>query len=118
MARTQPTTHSPCLTIDIATLIATQEQRHPRNLIRNSTTLQRIQLTDLPLRPTLPGMVKHRLRHSCLDQTRADGVDPDARAGELVRAGLGDGYNGCLGGRVIRRAGIGPESSDGGGADD
>lgn len=101
MASTQPTTNSPRLPIDIAALITPKEQGHPGNLISNSTPLQRVQLSNLSLSSPRPRRVKHRLRHARLDQTGTDGIDPDSGASELVRAGLGDGHHGRLGGRVI-----------------
>lgn len=101
MTSTQPTTNSPRLPIDITALITTKEQGHPRNLISNSTSLQWIQLPNLPLSPAGPSHIKYRLRHTSLDQTGTDSVDPDTSASQLVRAGLGDGHHSRLGGRVI-----------------
>ena len=109
VSSTQSTTHSPRLAIHVATLIATQEQRHARNLVGHSTALQRIQLSDLTLGAAFPGTVKHSLCHARLDETWADRIDPDPGASQLVRAGLGNRHNSSLGSRVIRRAGIGPQ---------
>lgn len=59
MPSTQSTTNRPSLTINIATLITTKEQRNTRNLIGNSSPLQRVQLPDLALCATLPRPIKH-----------------------------------------------------------
>ena len=101
MSSTQPPTNSPSLPIHITTLITPQKQRHARNLIRNSPTLQRIQLPNLPLRPALPRAVEHAGGHPRLDQPRADGINPDARTGELVGGCLRDGDHARLGGGVV-----------------
>lgn len=67
MPSTQSTTNRPSLTVNIATLITTKEQRNTRNLIGNSSPLQRVQLPDLALRAALPRPIKHRLRHPRLN---------------------------------------------------
>lgn len=84
----QASADRPSLAIDIATLIAAEEKSHPSDFIGDSPTLQRVQLPNLTLRAALPRAVKHRLRHACLDQTGADGVDADPRASQLECAGL------------------------------
>lgn len=117
MSSTQSTTNSPRLPIDITTLITTQEQGDAGNFISNSTPLQRIQLPNLALGATGPRQIKHRLRHAGLDQTGADGIDPDAGAGQLVRASLGHGDHSRLGSGVIGGPGVGAQTSDGGGTD-
>ena len=61
MPGTQSTTDSPGLSIDIAGFVATQEKRHSSYLIYNSTSLQRIQLANLPLRTTISDSIKHHL---------------------------------------------------------
>jgi len=98
---TQPTTYSPGLAINIAALITAQEQGHTRNLIGNRTPLSRVQLPDLALRAARPSVVKDCLGHARLDQTRANGIDANTSAGQLIRTGLRDGHNRCLGRRVI-----------------
>lgn len=96
MSSTQPTTNRPSLSINIATLITTKEKRNTRNLISNSSPLQRVQLSDLALRTALPRPVKHRLRHPRLNKPRTDRVHADTRPSELVRDRLRDRYNCCL----------------------
>lgn len=112
MPSTQASTHSPRLSIHIATLIASQEQCSPRNLIRHSTPLQRIQLPDLPFRASRAGIVEDRGRHARFDQTGTDGVDSDARANQLEGRRLRDGNHGRFAGRVIGGAGIGAQTRD------
>lgn len=93
MSSTQSTTNRPSLSINIATLIAAKEQRNTRNLIGNSSPLQRVQLPDLALRAALPRPVKHRLGHPRLNQSGADRVHADTRPSELVRDRLRDRYD-------------------------
>lgn len=118
MSSAQTTTNSPRLAINIATLITTEEQCHAGNLIRNGTTLRRVQLANLALGATLPRTVKDGLRHARLDEAGADGVDADTRAGQLVRDSLGNGYDRSLGGGVIGRTGVGADTSNGSSEDD
>jgi hypothetical protein len=96
MSSTQSTTDSPSLSINIATLITTKEQRNTRDLISNSTPLQWVQLPDLALRAALSRSVEHTLRHACFDKTGANRVDPNACSSKLVRDGLRNGDNRCL----------------------
>ena len=90
MSSTQPATNSPSLPINIRSLIRPKEQSNTRNLVSNSTSLHRIQLSNLTLSAAFPCPIKYCLRHACLDQSRTDGVNADSRAGELVRDCLGD----------------------------
>ena len=117
MSRAQSSTNSPRLPIHVAALIAPQEQSNARDLVRNRTPLQRVQLPDLPLRATRPRHVIHRLRHTRLNDTWTNRVDADACACKLVRAGLCQGDNCCFGRGVICRTRVGAQARNGGGHD-
>ena len=96
MSSTQTTTNRPSLPINIATLITTKEQRNTRNLVSNSTPLQRVQLPDLALRAALPRPVKYSLRHPRLNQPGTDRVNADTRPSKLVRDRLRDRHDCCF----------------------
>ncbi|KAI6756568.1 hypothetical protein HG530_011166 [Fusarium avenaceum] len=95
----QPSINSPCLSVDIATLIASQEQRNTGDLISRAASLGGIQLADLLL--TSPGSRSFvdRCCHACLNQAGADGVDANTSSGQLVRYRLGERDDGGFGGR-------------------
>lgn len=118
MSRAQAAIHSPRLAVDIASLVTTQEQRHTGNLVGVATAPRGIQLANLLLGAAGAGGVVHGRRHARLNQAGADGVDADAGAGELVGNGLRERDDGSLGRRVGRRAGVGADAGDRGGADD
>ena len=84
MSSTQSAINSPSLSIDVAGFITSEEECHSRNFICHCTTSGRVQLSDLLLRPSLPGSLIHWQRHAGLNDPWADGVDPDARACELI----------------------------------
>jgi hypothetical protein len=81
MPGTQPPTNTPRLTINITRLIAPQEKRYARNLIRDGATSQGVQLTDFIFSMAGPRRVVHGRRHTGFDQTGTDGVAPDGGAG-------------------------------------
>lgn len=81
MASTQTTTNCPGLPINIAALIAAQEQSNPRNLVSNSASSQRVELADFLLSASLTSPIVHGFCHSRFDNTGTEGVDSDARAG-------------------------------------
>lgn len=103
MTRTQSAIHSPRLTIDIARLITTQEQRHARHLIRDTPSLQWIQLSNLSLRPSPPRKLIHQRRHARLYDSRTQRIHSDSRARELIRHCLRQRNHTRLGRAVIRR---------------
>lgn len=118
MASTQPTTDRPRLPIDITGLIASQKQRHPRHLVRDSASSRRVQLPNLTLRAARPRLLVHRQRHARLNDARTDGVDTHASTRELVGHGLREADNGGLAGRIVGRARVGADAGHGGGAND
>lgn len=101
MAGTETATDSDRLSIHVAALLASQEQSDPRDLICHGATLQRIQLANLLLGAARAGGIVHHSGHAGLDDTGADGVDPDPGSGELVAHRLRDADHGGLGRRVI-----------------
>jgi hypothetical protein len=118
VACAQAAINGPGLAIDIAGLIASEEQGDTGNLIRMASPLRRVQLANFLGRATAASRIVHGRSHAGLDETRADGVYADTRSSELVRDGLGKRHNGGLGSRVGRGAGVGADAGHGGGADD
>lgn len=114
VACTQPTIHSPRLSIHIATFITAQKQRDPRDFIRISTPLQRVQLPNLPLRASLPCRVVHALGHTRLNHARANGIYANFATRKLVSHCRGHVDDRGFGGRVGGRAGVGANPRDGG----
>lgn len=97
MAGTQTTVHSPRLTIDITTLVTTEEERNTRDLIRTTTASSGVNLANFLLAAACASCCVHGFRHARLDETRADGVDANACAAELVRNCLRERDDGCFG---------------------
>jgi len=118
MSGAQSSADRKSLPIDIARLIAGQEQHRPRHFICNAASFERIELANLPLRASRSRGVVHGLSHSRLDDARTDGIAADAGARKLVRARLHDGDDGGLGSRVIGAAGVRSDACHRGGADD
>lgn len=118
MPGAQPAIHRPPLPINIARLVAPQEQRHARHLVRHGAPPQRIQLPHFPLRAARPRQREQRRRHARLDQARHDGVHPDARARQLEGGRLRQAPDRGLGGGVVGRAGVAAEPGDGARGDD
>lgn len=106
------------LTIDIAALIASQEQNHASDFIRHSSSTKRIQLPNLLLRSASTRVIVHDLCHACFDDARAYGIHSDTRARQLEASGLGDADDRGFGCGVIGGAGIGAEAGYRGRADD
>lgn len=79
---------------------------------------QRVQLSNLCLRPTLPRSIIHRRRHPRLDHTRAESVDAHSRSSELESDGLRERDDTRFAAGVIRRPGVGAQTGHRGGADD
>lgn len=113
MASAETAIDGPGLAVNIASLVASQKQHHPRNLVSYSRPLQRIQLPKLLLRASCARRVERRGRHPGLDEARADAVDADARSRELVGHRLRERHDGGLGGGVGARAGVGSQPGHG-----
>jgi len=118
MSCTQSSADRKSLPIDIARLIAGQEQHGSRYFVRYAAPLERIELADLSLCAPRPRAIVHRLGHSRLDDAGADGIAADAGASKLIRARLHDGDDGSLGRRVVGAACVGPYACYGSGAND
>lgn len=101
MPRTQPAANAPRLPIDIASLVAAEEEGDASDLVGDPAPERRVQLPDVPNRPPRPCLLVHRRRHSCLDQPWADGVASDVGAGELITCRLHEGDDGRFGGGVV-----------------
>src|SRR6185312_1713459 len=76
------------LAVNVGRLVAREEQRHRRDLVRLAGALQGIELADLVGSTALLGAVEHRLGHAGLDQARAYRVDAHAGAGKRIGGGL------------------------------
>lgn len=118
MAGAQAAADSPGLTVDVASLVAGEEEGDPGNLVGDGAAAQRVELADLALGAAGAGGVVHGLGHARLDDTGADGVAADAGARQLVGGRLHDGHDGGLARAVVGPAGVGAQAGDGGGADD
>ena len=88
MPRAQAPANAPCLPVDIACLVASEEQRHTRYLVRHRTPPHRIQLPDFAVGAARPRGIEQRGCHAGFDQAGANGVAADRGAGELVADGL------------------------------
>lgn len=106
VASTETAIDGPGLSINIASLVASQKQDNPRDFVSDSRPLQRVQLPKLLLRASCARRFERRGRHPGLDQAGADGVDADARSRELVGYRLRKRHDGGLGGGVGARAGV------------
>jgi hypothetical protein len=118
MSSTETTIHRPSLAINIAGTVTGNEGHHSRNLVRNTASLQRIQLTDLPLGASLPGRLVHGGRHASLNQSWTYRITSDALTGQLIRSGLHDADDGRFRCRVVCCAGVRTQSGDRSGGDD
>jgi hypothetical protein len=107
MTSAEPSINCPSLPIDIACTITAQEGRHSCDLVSNTSSSQRIQLTDLSLGAPLPCCCVHLGRHTSLDQPRTYCVASNTTASELIRGSLHDADDGCFGCRVVGSAGVG-----------
>lgn len=79
---------------------------------------QRVQLSNLCLRPTLLRSIIHWCRHPRLDHTWAESVDAHSRSGELESDSLRERDDTRFAAGVIRRPGVGAQTGYRGGADD
>lgn len=111
VSSTQPSINSPSLSIDIASTIAGQEQHYSGNLVGNTPSHERIELSNLTFRASFSRHLVHRARHTRLDDTRAHSVASDAHTRQLIRRGLHDTDDSGLGGGVVGGAGIGAQAS-------
>lgn len=101
MPRAQPAANIPCLPVDIAGLVAAEEQGNAGDLVGHPTPEHWVQVPDLPHRPPRPRLLVYWQRHPCFNQPGTDGVAADGGAGELVTCGLHQGDDGCFGGGVV-----------------
>lgn len=101
MSRAQSAANAPCLPVDIAGLVAAEEQGDAGDLVGDPASEHRVQLPDLPHRPPGPRFLVRVQRHPRFDQAWTDGVATDSGAGELVTCCLHHRYDGCFGGRVV-----------------
>jgi hypothetical protein len=112
MSSAETAINSPSLPVNVAGTVTGKESHHSRNLIRDTASLQRVKLADLPLGTPLPGSLIHGGRHASLNQSRTYCVASDALAGQLVRCGLHDADDGRFRCRVVGRAGVRAQSGD------
>lgn len=118
MSGAQPAIHGPRLAVDVAGLVAGQEQGDARDLVGAAGALGGVQLADLALCAAGARGGERRRRHAGLDEPRAQRVDAHARARELERRRLRQRDHGRLGRRVRRGAGVGAQARHRGCADD
>src|SRR6476619_7806808 len=74
--------------VDVARLAGGEEQGCARDFLRLPAATEWIELADAVLLPALTGDLVHRPGHAGPDQAGADGIDPDAGAGQLLRGRL------------------------------
>lgn len=99
--RTQPAANAPRLPVDIAGLVAAQEQGDAGDLVGDPAAADWVQLPDLLHRPPRPRLLEQGQRHPRCDQPRTDGVAADGGAGELVACRLHQGDDGGFRGGVV-----------------
>ena len=86
----EPAVDGDGLAVDVGGVVGGQEQAGVGDLVGHAVAGQRVELADLVLVAAGPRAVEDRLGHAGLDQAGRDGVDPHARAVELVGRGLGE----------------------------
>ena len=118
MSRAEPPVHGPGLPVDVASLVAGEEEGDASNLVSLPAALEWIQLADLALRAAGARRLERGRRHARLNQAWAYGVDPDPRARQLVRARLRHRHHRGFRGRVRRGPRVRAQARDGRGADD
>ena len=88
MARGETAVYGDRLPVHVAALVAREKDDHLRNLARSTRTAERVELAELMLLARSAREFEEGLGHPCLNETGANGVDPDARATQLERGGL------------------------------
>src|SRR5207302_4491253 len=101
--------------VDVACLVGGKEQGGTGDLDRFAAAPERIQLTDAVHLPFLADGVVHRFRHAGFDETRADRVDANICASELLGGRLDETDHTRFGRGISRAARARAEPRDTGG---